>query len=127
MHELNALFFKFLWGGKKSPINQTVSCKPCEGGNEYKNVFGFVSAMNIIWLRKISSGGFYHNRLLMAIYPALDDRKLYGSEYANVLMEKVKNPFWKDLIKHLKKNFVTNVVLQILMNLCLSVYTTILA
>ena len=126
-HELNASFKKqFLWDGKTSKINTVVSCKLYEEGEmNMLDVFGFLSAMNIIWLRKISSGDYYHNRLLMAMYPELDNIKLYGSEYANVLMVKVKNPFRKDVVKHYK-NVVTNVVLQILMTLCLSIYTTIL-
>ena len=32
MHELNILFFKFLWDGKRSKINETVVCKPYEDG-----------------------------------------------------------------------------------------------
>ena len=63
----------------------------------------------------------------MAMYPELDNIKLCGSEYANVLMVKVKNPYWKYVVKHSKNNnFVTNIVLRILMNLYLSVYNTIL-
>ena len=29
--------------------------------------------------------------------------KRYGGEYANTLMLKIKNPFWKDVLKHYKK------------------------
>ena len=27
---------------------------------------------------------------------------MFGGEYANVLMQKIQNPFWKDVLKHYK-------------------------
>ena len=57
MHELNAsVFLKLLWDSKKSKINKTVSCKPYEeGGMNMLDVFGILSAMKSIWLRKRSA------------------------------------------------------------------------
>ena len=70
-----------MWDGKKSKINKTVSCKIVyeKGGMNMLDVFGFLSAMKNIWLRKLSCGD-------VKKLPEFDSIKLYGSEYANVLM-----------------------------------------
>ena len=104
MHDLNVLFFQFLWDSKRSKVSKSVVCKPCEdGGMNMLDVFKFLSAMKILWLRKISSEEFSRKTFLLSIYPDLGNLRIYGSEYANILMVKIKNPFWKDVVKHYKK------------------------
>ena len=69
------------------------------------DVFKFLSAMKILWLRKISSEEFSQKTFLLSIYPDLDNLRIYGSEYANVLMVKIKKKksFLEGVVKHYKK------------------------
>ena len=92
MHDLNVCFFflQFLWDSKRSKVSKSVECKPYEdGGMNTLDVFKFLSAMKILWLRKISSEEFSQKTFLPSIYPDLDNFRIYGSEYANVLMVKI--------------------------------------
>ncbi len=59
--------------------------------------------MKIRWLRKISCAEFGRKTFSLSIYPDLDNLRINGSEYANILMVKMKNLFWKDVVKHHKK------------------------
>ena len=37
------------------------------------------------------------------LLPDLNKLKLFGGEFANVPMQQICNPFWKDVLKHYKK------------------------
>ena len=89
------VFFQFLWDSKRSKVSKSVECKPYEdGGMNTLDVFNFLSAMKILWLRKISCEEFSRKTFLLSVYPNLDNLRIYGSEYANILMVKIKkNPF----------------------------------
>lgn len=103
LQELNAVFFQFLWDGKRGRINKSVVCKPHEeGGLNMLNVYTFLSGMKIMWLKRICGDSSLRD-FITDMYPMFADLKKYGSEYANVLMVRVSNPFWKDVLKHYKR------------------------
>ena len=103
LQELNTIFLQFLWDGKRGKIKKSVVCKPQEeGGIGMLNVYTFLSAMKITWLRRTCVESSLRE-YVTDIYPMFTDLRKYGGEYANILMRRVKNPFWKDVLKHYKK------------------------
>ena len=69
------------------------------------NVFTFLAALKISWLGRVQEEESHIRTLLNALCP--DFAKLFklGGEYANVLMQTIGNPFWKDVLKHYKKMY----------------------
>lgn len=57
--------------------------------------------MKISWLRRISSGESNLNDTVLNFPPDFCKLTSWGG-YANVLMQKNYNPFWKDVLKHYK-------------------------
>ena len=55
------------------------------------------------WLHRISVCDSIFKTIMINMYPELDTLKIHGSEYANILMTKLNNPFWRDVLKHFKK------------------------
>ena len=104
LKNLNSLLFNFLWDGKPSKIKKTVVCQPFEdGGLDMLDVYNFLSCMKNIWLHRISVCDSIFKTIMINMYPELDTLKIHGSEYANILMTKLNNPFWRDVLKHFKK------------------------
>ena len=54
------------------------------------------------WLHRISVCDSIFKTIIVNMYPELDTLKMHGSEFANILMTKLNNPFWRDVLKHLK-------------------------
>jgi hypothetical protein len=104
LKELDKMFFSFLWNNKPSKISKQVVCQPYgKGGLKMINVFHFLSAMKIGWLRRISAEEFILKDFLFDAYPDLQKILELGGEYSNVLMKRLDNPFWIDVMRHYKK------------------------
>ena len=66
------------------------------------DVKNFTSIMKLSWLRRlINTSKWKENTLNM--YPSLSKLEEFGGEYANVLMQRLNNVFWKDVLRHYKK------------------------
>ena len=42
---------------------------------------------------------------MFELYPDWYTLRMFGGEFANVLMQQICNPFWKDVFKHYKKKY----------------------
>jgi hypothetical protein len=103
LKELETMLFKFLWGGKPHKIKKDIVCKSYkEGGLRMFDVFSFLAAMKISWLSKISRNSSLKD-FCLTLYPSLGKLNMLGSEYCNVIMQRIHNPFWKDVLRHYKK------------------------
>ena len=92
---LMCCFFQFLWDSKRTKVSKTDVCKPYEdGGMNMLDILNFLSGMKFLWLLKVSSEEFSRKTVLLSIYPDLDNLMICGSEYANVLMVKIKKIFF---------------------------------
>ena len=66
------------------------------------DVYYFLATMKINWLRRINVVESGFKTFMLNIYPDLSNLTVCGSEYINILSQRIKNPFWKDVLKHLK-------------------------
>ena len=65
------------------------------------SVYSCLSTMKISWLRRLQFNSDSEMTLfLYNLFPEMQLLSSLGSEYAHVVMQKVENPFWKDVMKH---------------------------
>ena len=104
LKELSSLFYDFLWSGKKDKIKREITIKPYEsGGLKMIDVQCFLSALKITWLKRILLCNGKITELLLSEYPQIQQLNFRGSEFINTLLKIIKNPFWIDVLVHLKK------------------------
>ena len=102
LKDLDKMLFDFLWDGKTDKIKRdTIKQQYTEGGLKMIDVRCFVASLKITWLKRLNVRDKIFN-LMTGMYPFLENIKNRGGEYANVLMQRVKNPFWADVFRHYK-------------------------
>lgn len=102
--EVNKLFYNFLWDGKTDKIKRTVVSQTHEaGGLKMIDIKSFLSALKINWLKRILCSNGKITKILKIVCPSIQNMEKLGSEYINVILQKVENPFWRDVLKHYKK------------------------
>ena len=69
------------------------------------DVFTVLSCMKMGWLRRLMLEGSSLGDPVFKPSPDLNKLKLFGGEFANVPMQRIYNPFWKDVLKHYKKRY----------------------
>ena len=67
------------------------------------DAFTVLSCMKMGWIRRRMSEGSGFGDTVFKLFPDLNKLKLIGVEFANVPMQRICNPFWKDVLKHYKK------------------------
>ena len=87
-------------------------------------VFTVLSCMKMGWLRRLMLEDSSFGDTVFKLSPDLKELKLFGGEFANVPMQRICNPFWKDVLKHYR-NCIQNVHQNIFMILCQNAYTII--
>ena len=103
MRELNNCFYKFLWDGKKSKLSKAYVCGNYEeGGIRMLDVFSFLSALKIGWVKRVMHSDSDVKRILCYSCPEVTNLEIFGSEYVNIILRKCSNPFWVDVFKHYK-------------------------
>ena len=101
--ELSRSFYKFLWDGKKSKLSKSYVCANYgEGGLRMLDVYSFLAALKISWLKRIFFSDSLLKRILLCYCPEMATLDSHGSEYVNVILTKCPNPFWIDVMKHFK-------------------------
>ena len=104
LKELDCMFFKFLWNSKQGKIRKNCACQSYQnGGLQMLNIYLFLSALKISWLRRIFDVESPLTKFIFCLYPELDKLQQLGGEFANTLMQLIHNPFWHDVLKHFKK------------------------
>ena len=108
MRDLQAVLFDFPWDGKQSRIEKSVVCKAYEGGGlKIFDVSSFMAAVKIGWLRRINCPDSNLSNFVMTMYPEFVSLRKFGGEYANVSMQRIHNPFFRNVLKHFK-TFLAN-------------------
>lgn len=101
---LQRMLFSFIWNGKNDRIKRTTMYQPYEeGGFKMVNVKDFLSGLKITALKKILHDDGKITKILFTLCPSVKNVMVRGGEFANVLIEKLVNPFWVDVFKHYKK------------------------
>ena len=103
LQDLNLLLYKFLWDGKHDKIKKIWAGEDHEaGGLKIVNIKSFLSALEIGWLKRILCDNGKITKILQKICPSIQNKIKTMWEFANVIMHKVKTPFWEDVFKHFK-------------------------
>ena len=98
LEEINRMFFDFIWNGR-SKIKQSVVIKQYfEGGLKMVNIMAFAQALKITWIRRMLQNQSKWQLLIKQVVE-MDKIIFCGSEYTKLLLTKIKNPFWKDVLK----------------------------
>ena len=66
------------------------------------NVRAFMSAMKISSLKRLLNESEW-KAFTCEMFPQLTDLPNFGVQYATVVINKIENPFWKDVLKHYRK------------------------
>ena len=59
--------------------------------------------MKVSWLKRLSCDESDWKEFTLNMYPKLSNLKMFGAESINVIIQSIKNPFWKDVLCHYKK------------------------
>ena len=103
INEMEKEFFRFLWSNKPSKISKTTVIKEYnEGGLRMINIRNFISALKSSWIRKMHYNKDITN-MITDLYPELPSLPRFGVEFSKKLHSTIKNPFWKDVVKHFIK------------------------
>ena len=79
-------------------------CRAYEvGGLKMVDIKSFLAALKISWLKRILHDDGKLSKILQAMCPLIQNVKQRGGESANIIMQRVKNPFWFDVFKHYKR------------------------
>ena len=103
LKQIDQLFYRFLWNSNHHRISKKQSCLDyIEGGLNMVNVFDFIAQMKLKAVRKLfeNSDG---TSVTFKMYPNMKKIQKMGDEYVNVLINNIKNPFWHDVLIHVKK------------------------
>ena len=104
LNELSTLFFNFLWNNKKDKIKREVITQSYEsGGLKMLDVKCFLSALKISCLQRILTNEGKLTQLLLTECSFFSEIKSKGIDFLSIISKQIKNPFWLDTLKHLKK------------------------
>ena len=67
------------------------------------DVKSFVSALKISWLRCFLRDNGKITKILQVMCPLIQYIKQRGGEFSNIIIQRIRNPFWRDVFKHYKK------------------------
>ena len=65
------------------------------------DVKSFVSALKISWVRRILCDNGKITKILQVMCLLIQYIKR-GGEFSNIIIQRIKNPFWRDVFKHYK-------------------------
>ena len=100
---LDKMFYEFLWDGKAHKVKKSIMCQNFEqGGLKMINIYTFLSTLKLSWLRRLQYESDVRV-ILFSIYPDCHKIFLLGNEFVNVMINRMDNKFWKDVLLHFKK------------------------
>ena len=70
------------------------------GGLRTVDIKSFLSTLKISWLKRILHDDWKLTKILEAMCPLTQNFKQRGAEFANFVMQRVKNSFWVDVFEH---------------------------
>ena len=76
------------------------------------DVLSCLATMKASWIRGLRCVESSLKDFVLNMYPDFANLRTLGGRICNVLMQKIQNPFWRDVLKHYKK-CTENPVLQI--------------
>ena len=100
LKSIAAIIFNFLWSGKPDKIARKRICQTyTNGGLNMINIEYFIKSLKLTWLRRLFLlQDQPWSILLKEQIPHPLRLYVFGSKYPSMIIEKVKNPFWKDIL-----------------------------
>lgn len=98
LDNINSIFYEYLWNGR-AKIKQSIVVKQYfEGGLKMINLKSFSQALKITWLRRVLRK---ESKWQLFIKRAVEVERIFscGSDYTKAMLQKMKNNFWKDVLK----------------------------
>ena len=98
LKDLNRLFYNFVWNNKIDRVKRTVAIKPYkQGGLKMIDIFSFINALKITWIRRSIQKESKWLSLLYHMYPKLQKFHIFGIRYVKEELINIDNHFWKDV------------------------------
>ena len=98
LKSINEIFYNFLWN-KKAKIKRSVVVKQyCEGGLKMINIEAFSYALKATWIRRLITDNCKLQDYILK-YLDLEKMTAVDAKYTEEIMNKIDNPFWKDVLK----------------------------
>ena len=98
LKQINELFYDFLWNGT-AKIKQTVIVKQyVEGGLKMINIKAFIKSLKATWIRRLLCNDGIWTKILETDI-CLNNLLNYGNDFTKQIINKISNPFWKDVLK----------------------------
>ena len=96
--EIDNILTRFMWGGKTNKIKKSTTYKSYhEGGLKMYNIYLFLTAFKLSWLKRIEN--YNHEEFpSLRIYPWLTKLRRFGNAYPGHIRKTIKNPFWLDVL-----------------------------
>ena len=127
IHELNNMFFNFIWKGKTDRIGRDQMCGDFdEGGTKMIQVGIFFNALKISWIRRLLRAGSSNKAVIMFLYFSQlkdMDNFICGTCRWTNSINKMGNIFWKEVLlawnsfqHHMKLNDCSEVLRSCIWN-----------
>ena len=98
-NELHQILFKFVWNQKPDRIKRTTLCKSVnDGGLGMIDIFKYIKALKITWIRKLEIKDTKWKPILFACFPQLRNLSQFDNDSPQMCLKNIKNIFWKDCI-----------------------------
>ena len=100
LKQLERLFFKFLWGGKRDPIKRAkVIQNYSHGGLRMLDLQAFVKSMKISWIKRLFTANSRWEQVIASDLPNIKEIFMYGSDKLLKMSANMNNPFWKNVLE----------------------------
>ena len=70
------------------------------GGLKMIDIKSFLAALKISWLKRILHDDGKPSKIIQAMCQLIQNVTQRCGEFANIIMQRVKKPFWFDVFKH---------------------------
>lgn len=95
---LQKTVFEFVWNRKQDRINRKTAVKSIKkGGLGIPDIKKYVSALKLIWIRKLNMSNHMWKNIIQTVYPKANLLEKLGSSYNNDLFH--VNRFWSDVFQ----------------------------
>ena len=95
---LEGTFNKFIWNSKPSKFRKEILENTNKlGGLKLTNITVFNNALKISWLKRLKNQD--DGWELFPRHYKIHRMIIFGDRYLNLILQKIDNPFWKDVVK----------------------------
>ena len=101
LKQINTIFYKFLWGNGPDKVKREIICQDYQhGGLKMIEIHNFIKGLKVTWIRRLmkteNSPWFtlFENQIC-----TVKRLQTFGKLWICKILNKVRNPFWCDILK----------------------------